>query len=57
MSQPYDVKVLLTNMLLEFYKQEEGNLPQSIYHMDRGSLTNEVRNYLKNIFGTILNLL
>ncbi|XP_045822280.1 putative disease resistance protein RGA3 [Trifolium pratense] len=46
-SQSYDVEGLLRDMLLKFYKQQGKNPPDSIYQMDRGALTNEVRNYLQ----------
>ncbi|CAJ2639939.1 unnamed protein product [Trifolium pratense] len=46
-SQSYNVEGLLKDMLLKFYKQKGSNPPDSIYKMDRESLTNEVRNYLQ----------
>ncbi|MCI06693.1 NBS-containing resistance-like protein, partial [Trifolium medium] len=46
-SQSYDVEGLLRDMLLKFYKQKGNDPPGSIYQMDRGSLTDEVRNYLQ----------
>ncbi|MCI12124.1 NBS-containing resistance-like protein, partial [Trifolium medium] len=46
-SQSYNVEGLLRDMLLKLYKQKGGDPPQSIYQMDRGSLTDEVRNYLQ----------
>jgi disease resistance protein RPM1 len=46
-SQSYSVEGLLRNMLLKFYKQKGNDPPRSIYQMDRGSLADEVRNYLQ----------
>ncbi|XP_045827041.1 disease resistance protein RPM1-like [Trifolium pratense] len=46
-SQTYDVKDLLRDMLLKIYKQKEENPPQNINQMDQRSLTDEVRNYLQ----------
>ncbi|RHN67257.1 putative P-loop containing nucleoside triphosphate hydrolase, leucine-rich repeat domain, L [Medicago truncatula] len=46
-SQSYDVEGLLREMLLKLYKQKGDNPHQSIYQMDRGTLTDEVRNYLQ----------
>ncbi|CAJ2639917.1 unnamed protein product [Trifolium pratense] len=46
-SQSYNVEGLLRDMLLKFYKQKGEDPPKDIFQMDRGSLTDEVRNYLQ----------
>jgi disease resistance protein RPM1 len=46
-SQTYDVKEVLRDMLLKLYKQKGDNPPQNINQMDQRSLTEELRNYLK----------
>jgi len=46
-SQSYTVEGLLRDMLLKFYKQRGNDPPHSIYQMDLGSLTDEVRKYLQ----------
>jgi len=46
-SQSYNIEGLLRDMLLKFYKQNEEDPPKDIFQMDRGSLTDEVRNYLQ----------
>ncbi|KEH33974.1 NB-ARC domain disease resistance protein [Medicago truncatula] len=46
-SQSYEVEGLLRDMLPKIYKQEGDNPPSSIYQMDRGLLTDEVRKYLQ----------
>ncbi|PNY11545.1 disease resistance protein rpm1-like [Trifolium pratense] len=46
-SQTYNVKDLLRDMLLKIYKQKEENPPQNINQMDQRSLTDVVRNYLQ----------
>ncbi|WJX31539.1 hypothetical protein P8452_19959 [Trifolium repens] len=45
-SQSYNIKVLLTGMLKELYKQKGDNPPQDITEMDRGALISELRKYL-----------
>ncbi|XP_045827052.1 disease resistance protein RPM1-like isoform X3 [Trifolium pratense] len=46
-SQTYDVKEVLRDMLLKIYKQKDENPPQNINQMDQRSLTEELRNCLK----------
>jgi len=46
-SQSYDVEGLLKDMLLKFYKQKGEDAPMGIFQMDRGSLIEEIRNYLQ----------
>ncbi|XP_050881294.1 disease resistance protein RPM1 isoform X2 [Lathyrus oleraceus] len=46
-SQSYNVEELLKDMLIKFFKEKGDNAPRDISRMDRGSLTDEVRNYLK----------
>ncbi|XP_058788082.1 disease resistance protein RPM1-like [Vicia villosa] len=46
-SQSYNVEELLRDMLTKFFKEKGANPPQNISRMDRGSLTDEVRNYLQ----------
>ncbi|XP_058788079.1 disease resistance protein RPM1-like [Vicia villosa] len=46
-SQSYNVEELLRDMLIKFFKEKGDKAPRDISLMDRGSLTDEVRNYLK----------
>ncbi|WJX31579.1 hypothetical protein P8452_19993 [Trifolium repens] len=46
-SQSYNVEGLLREMLQKFYKLKGEDPPKDIFQMDRGSLTDEVRNYLQ----------
>ncbi|KAK2441048.1 disease resistance protein RPM1 [Trifolium repens] len=60
-SQSYDVEGLLRDILLKIYKQKGNDPPGGIYQMDRGSLTDEVRNYLQQkryviVFDDVWNL-
>ncbi|KAJ1380392.1 Virus X resistance protein-like, coiled-coil domain [Sesbania bispinosa] len=60
-SQSYTVQGLLRVMLHKFYKQKRENLPQGISEMDRGSLINEVTNFLQQkrnviVFDDVWNL-
>jgi disease resistance protein RPM1 len=60
-SQSYDVEGLLRDMLLKIYKQKGNDQTGAIYQMDRGSLTDEVRNYLQQkryviVFDDVWNL-
>ncbi|XP_058782219.1 disease resistance protein RPM1-like [Vicia villosa] len=46
-SQSYNVEELLRDMLIKFFKEKGDNAHRDFSRMDRGSLTDEVRNYLK----------
>ncbi|CAL5202272.1 unnamed protein product [Lathyrus oleraceus] len=46
-SQSYNVEGLLRDMLLKLYKQNGRDHPKDLFQMDRGSLTDEVRNNLQ----------
>ncbi|KAI5409157.1 disease resistance protein RPM1 [Lathyrus oleraceus] len=45
-SQSYNVEDLLREMLIKFSKEKGDGAPRDISQMDRGSLTEQVRNYL-----------
>ena len=46
-SRPYNTEKVLRDIMLEFYKQQGKDPPQSLHQMDRKSLVDEVRNYLQ----------
>ncbi|XP_024635308.1 disease resistance protein RPM1 isoform X1 [Medicago truncatula] len=46
-SRPYNIETLLRDILLEIYKQQGKDPPQSLHQMDRKPLVDEVRNYLQ----------
>ncbi|CAK8565678.1 unnamed protein product [Lathyrus sativus] len=46
-SQSYNVEGLLRDMLLKLYRQNGRDHPKDLFQMDRGSLTDEVRNNLQ----------
>jgi len=46
-SRPYNIEKLLRDILIDIYKQQGKDTPQSLYQMDRKPLVDEVRNYLQ----------
>ncbi|RHN67295.1 putative P-loop containing nucleoside triphosphate hydrolase, leucine-rich repeat domain, L [Medicago truncatula] len=46
-SRPYNIEKLLREILLDIYKQQGEDPPQSLHQMDRKPLVDEVRNYLQ----------